>query len=113
MRTIVLEIHGNEARWKKLLQELAIAIKSMRILYIDSFPSKSGTIVVRLFIFLSRSGRIIYFQHFQGQNIRGRPLDSEGGGLALFGNNILPLKMLELNKLSSSGKKINNLTLTC
>ena len=33
-----------------------------------------------------------------------------GGGLALFGNKYSDLKMLEINKLSPSAKKINNLT---
>ena len=47
---------------------------------------------------------------------RGRPFDSEGGGGGgwhFLEINILTLKMLEINNLSSSGKKINNLTLTC
>ena len=44
--------------------------------------------------------------------LRGRPFDSEGGGAWHFLEiNILTLKMLEINNLSSSGKKINNLTL--
>ena len=41
--------------------------------------------------------------------IRTRPFDSEGWGLALchfLEMNILTLKMLEINNLSSSGKKI-------
>ena len=43
--------------------------------------------------------------------VRGRPFDSEGGGAGTFLEiNILTLKMLEINNLSSSGKKINNLT---
>ena len=47
-------------------------------------------------------------------SLRGRQFDSEGGGGWHFLEiNILTLKMLEINKLSSSGKKINNLTLTC
>ena len=38
--------------------------------------------------------------------IRGRPFDSEGGGGRHFLEiNILTLKMLEINNLSSSGKK--------
>ena len=51
--------------------------------------------------------------------VRGRPFDSEGGGVGGGGGwhfleiNILTLKMLEINNLSSSEKKINNLTLTC
>ena len=36
-----------------------------------------------------------------------------GGGWHFLEINIPTLKMLEINKLSSSGKKINNLTLTC
>ena len=47
---------------------------------------------------------------------RVQPFDSEGrggGGLALFGQIILTLKILEINNLLSSGKKINILTLTC
>ena len=43
---------------------------------------------------------------------RGRPFDSEGAWHFLE-INILTLKMLEIINLSSSGKKINNLTLTC
>ena len=44
-------------------------------------------------------------------SIRGRPFDSEGGGAGTFGNKyFLTLKMLEINNLSSSAKKINNLT---
>ena len=43
---------------------------------------------------------------------RGRPFDSEGAWNFLE-INILTLKMLEINNFSSSGKKINNLTLTC
>ena len=48
--------------------------------------------------------------HFDG--FRGRPFDSEGGGKAwhFLEINILILKMLEINNLSSSAKKINNLT---
>ena len=50
------------------------------------------------------------------RNLRGRPFDSEGrggGGWHFLEINILTLKMLEIYNLSSSGKKINNLTLTC
>ena len=36
-----------------------------------------------------------------------------GAGIFFFQINILTLKMLEINNMSSSGKKINNLTLTC
>ena len=36
-----------------------------------------------------------------------------GGGWHFLEINILTLKMLEINNFSSSGKKINNLTLTC
>ena len=45
-------------------------------------------------------------------SIRGRPFESEGGGgPGTFGNKyFLTLKMLEINNLSSSAKKINNLT---
>ena len=48
------------------------------------------------------------------KQLRGRPFDSEGGGGAwhFLEINILTLKMMEINDLSSSGKKINNLTLT-
>ena len=46
--------------------------------------------------------------------VREQPFDSEGGGggggLALFGNKYSDLKMLEINNMSSSAKKINNLT---
>ena len=45
--------------------------------------------------------------------VRGRPFDSEEGAWHFLEINILTLKMLEINNLSSSGKKINNLTLTC
>ena len=45
--------------------------------------------------------------------IGGRPFDSEGGGGWHFVEiNILTLKMLKINNLSSSVKKTNNLTLT-
>ena len=46
---------------------------------------------------------------------KGRPFDSEGGGGSwhFLEINILTLKMLEINNMSSSGKKINNLTLSC
>ena len=49
------------------------------------------------------------------KTLRGRPFDSEGrgGGWHFLEINILTLNMLEINNLSSSGKKINNLTLTC
>ena len=36
-----------------------------------------------------------------------------GGGCHFLEINILTLKMLEINNLSSSGKKINDLTLSC
>ena len=43
--------------------------------------------------------------------IRGRPFDSEGGGGWHFLEiNVLTLKILEINYLSYSGKKINHLT---
>ena len=45
--------------------------------------------------------------------LRGRPFDSEGGGGGgwhFLEINILTLKILEINNLSYSGKKINNLT---
>ena len=46
-------------------------------------------------------------------SLRGQPFDSEGGGeLALFGNKYSGLKKRKINNLSSSGKKINNLTFT-
>ena len=40
--------------------------------------------------------------------IKGRSFDSEGG-VHFLEINILTLKMLKINNLSSSGKKINNL----
>ena len=45
-------------------------------------------------------------------SLRGRPFDSEGGGGGwhFLEINILTLKMLGINNLSYSGKKINNLT---
>ena len=46
--------------------------------------------------------------------MRGRPFDSEGGGgLALFGHKYSDLENAGINNLSSSGRRINNLTLTC
>ena len=44
--------------------------------------------------------------------IRGLSLDSEGRGFHFLEINILTLKMLKINHLSSSGKKIDNPTLT-
>ena len=46
-------------------------------------------------------------------SLRGQPFDSEGGGgLHFLEINILVLKKLKINNLSSSGRKINNLTFT-
>ena len=45
--------------------------------------------------------------------VRGRPFDSEGGAWHFLDINILTLKMLKMNNLSGSGKKIDNKTLTC
>ena len=60
---------------------------------------------------------VLYVARFESDSVernffRGRPFDSEegGGGWHFLEINILTLKMLEINKLSSSGKKINNLT---
>ena len=44
--------------------------------------------------------------------ISGRPFDSDGMGRHVFEINILTLKMLKINYLSSSGKTINIMTLT-
>ena len=44
-------------------------------------------------------------------SLRGQPFDSEGGGWHFLEINILVLKKLKINNLSSSGKK-NNLTFT-
>ena len=57
-----------------------------------------------------------YFKHIKSLlKVRGRPFDAEGGGGGGGGwhfleINILTLKILEINNLSYSGKKINNLT---
>ena len=59
---------------------------------------------------------VMYFVlvlHKRYRSIRGRPFDSEGGAWHFLEINILTLKMLEINNLSSSGKKKNNLTLIC
>ena len=46
-------------------------------------------------------------------SLRGQAFDSEGGGgWHFFEINILVLKKLKINNLSSSGKKLNNLTFT-
>ena len=42
--------------------------------------------------------------------LRGRPFDSEGEAWHFLEINILTLKILEINNMSYSGKKINNLT---
>ena len=64
--------------------------------------------------FTRQTTYIMHFAIVLLNDIRGRPFDSEGGGAWHFLEiNILTLKMLEINNLSSSGKKINNLTLTC
>ena len=44
------------------------------------------------------------------QIVRGRPFYSEGGAWHFLEINILTLKILDINNLSYSGKKINNLT---
>ena len=61
------------------------------------------------------NSNLLLFGLEKQRGIRGRPFDSEGGGGGwhFLEINILTLKMLEINNLSSSGKKINNLTLTC
>ena len=41
---------------------------------------------------------------------RGRTFDSEGGGMGLFEINSLILKMLKINNLISSGKRVNKMT---
>ena len=52
--------------------------------------------------------------HLIFNHVRGPPFDSEGGGGGGAGTfwkkNILTLKMMEIDNLSSSGKKINKLT---
>ena len=65
-----------------------------------------------LHVFLVRRffPQVTYF-HF-AYTIGGRPFDSEGGGWHFVEINILTLKMLKINNLSSSVKKTNNLTLT-
>ena len=50
--------------------------------------------------------------NFPSPPLRGRPFDSEGG-LVLFGNKYSDLENAGNKNLSSSGKKMNNLTLTC
>ena len=63
---------------------------------------------------MKQSINLIYVPFLHEANFRGRRFESEGGRCGTFFEiTILTLKMLEINNLSSSGKKINTLTLTC
>ena len=86
----MLKLNVSEASWKIVEIELSRAKRAENFLKILHFsPKFYKQVKVRLFIFFSRRGQIIYFQYFQGQNIyfqkvpapppsesNGRPLKS-------------------------------------
>ena len=82
-------------------------------------PGCEGVYRSRFTVKLQRSKCSLLKRIDSAGNASGRSLGDDhlilrgGGGWHFLEINILTLKMLEINNLSSSGKKINNLTLTC